>query len=239
MRTPATLTIVALFRICDPHDHDDDDTGVDDTAVEDTGEDGDGAIIVSPDDLQGWENSRDDGGDGGPCAGQPRDGEGALCLSIPDPTDDLSPAYGWSISQDFGRLADLEAVSFDFWRDSTSGAYGHFTPAVVVYVQEPGEDDTTALIWEGAYNGYASYTDSVPEDVWVSDDLSDDHYWQWDDGVVEIYNRGLHDWGYSDEARVVKLGIQLGSGWNASWSGYADLLSVTFAGETTTWNFEP
>ncbi len=230
MRLDISILVLIFGKFCHPDPDDTAETG--ETGGSDT-------VIVTADDPQGWENSRDDEGEGGPCAGQARAGEGSLCLSIPDPTDETSPAYGWSISQDFGLLSDLDAMSFDFWRGAESDAYGHFTPAVVVYVQEPGEDDTTALIWEGAYNGYASYTDSVAEDVWLSDDLSADFFWQYDDGVVEIYNRGLHDWGYSAEARVVKLGIQLGSGWNASWTGYADLLSVTFAGETTTWNFEP
>lgn len=224
MRAEFALPLV-LLRFCDP-------------GPDDTGDDADW-IVVTADDPQGWENTRDDGGDGGPCDGQPREGDGSLCLSIPDPTEDLSPAYGWFIEQDFGLLSDLDAMSFDFWRSADSDAYGHFTPAVIVAVQEPDDEDASYLIWEGAYNGYASYSDSVPEDVWLSDDLSADFFWQWDDGAVEIYNRGLQDWGYSSDARVVSLGIQLGSGWNASWSGYADLLSVDFAGEETTWNFEP
>lgn len=203
----------------------------------DTGEEPDW-IEVTAEDPQGWENTRDTEGDGGPCEGQPREGEGSLCLSIAEPSEGVSPAYAWSISQDFGLLSELDAITFDFYRGADSTSYGHFTPAFIVTVQEPDEEDTTALIWEGAYNGYASYSDSVPEDVWVSEDVGDDCYWQWDGAVVEIYDRGLDDWGYSEDARVVNLAFQLGSGWNGSWGGYADMLSVTFAGETTTWNFE-
>ena len=222
------IILALLTSMCGGH-------GDDDTAV-DTGDDD--AIVVTADDPQGWENSRDTEGDGGPCAGEARAGDGSLCLHIDAPSDGVSPAYTWSIAQDFGLVADFEAASFDFWRSSETTAYGHFTPAIQLEVTE-ADGGVTWLIWEGTYNGFASYSDSVPEDEWVSDDIGGDYWWQWDDGVVEIFNRTVHDWGYSDDARVTGIGVALGSGWNGSFTGYADLLSVTFAGETTTWNFEP
>lgn len=238
MRAVSTTTLLTLFlhRCPDACDHGDDtaDTGADtggDTAEPDW-------IVVTADDPQGWENSRDTEGDGGPCTGAPREGEGSLCLSIGEPTEDASPAYAWSITQDFGLLSDVDGVGFDFYRSSDSTSYGHFAPALILYVEEPADGTTTALIWEAAYNGYLSYSDSVPEDTWVSEDTTTDTYWQWNDGVVEIYDRGLHDWGYSADARVVAIAVQLGSGWNGSWSGYADLVTISVAGERTTWNFE-
>ena len=196
-------------------------------------------IEVTSSDLGGWTNSRDVAGDGGPCADLPRAGAGSLCLAIEGPTDEVSPAYTWTLESELGLLADLDAASVDFYRSASSEAYGHFAPAVWLHVLEPSTGETTWLIWEATYNGYASYTDSVTEDLWFSDEIGSDYWWKYDWSVIEIYNRTPADWGYSADARVVGVSLGLGSGWNASWAGAADLLSLRFAGVMTTWNFEP
>lgn len=194
-----------------------------------------GEVVVTAADPQGWTNHRDTAGDGGPCAGIPRAGSGSLCLAIDAPSSATSPAYGWALERDLGRLSDLEAVSVDLYRASSSTAAAHFAPAVRLFIEEPATGHANSLVWEAAYNGYLS---GFPEDSWQSLDIGDDAWWQYDGAVVEVYDRTLTGWGYSADARVVGVSLQLGSGWDGSWEGYADLLSVRFAGVTTTWNFE-
>lgn len=227
--------LIALVRGCLNPTPDTGDTG--DTA--DTGvacTPSSGAVEVTADSPAGWAETRNEAGSGGLCSTYAYSGCGSLCLSIDTPGE-TSPAYAWSISGDLGALSDLDGLSLAFLRDSATTAYGHFAPAVILYIEE-SDGHQSSLIWEATYNGYASYSDSIPEDTWVYESIIDDNFWQYDGAVVEVFDRDVTEWGYSADARVVAIGLQLGSGWNGSYVGAVDLLTISFAGVATTWDFE-
>ena len=160
----------------------------------------------------------------------------------------------------FGRLADLEELSFEWFRDGRSSAPGLFTPALRVFVWDPDAGPggaTTSFIWEGFYNGYASGNPpSVAVDRWVHANVTRDFFWRvplFVGGVPVapgfcaahptecfVFNRALSDWALGPDTVVIGLSISVGSGWTGSYKAYADLVRLEFAGgKAHTWDFEP
>ncbi len=172
----------------------------------------------------------------------------------PDPTEGIQPWTGG-----FGLLSHLTELSFDWYRDSASGAWSHITPALRVLVWDPDaglNGGTYLLIWEGVYNGYSQPGVGVPVDQWVHADITNDNFWRipiYVDGewvgpgfcsanLLECYQYGneLGDWGFGPSARVVGLSVAVGGGWNGDYHGFIDNVALDFAGQRKRlWNFEP
>lgn len=153
--------------------------------------------------------------------------------------------------RDFGPVGEVETLSFDWYRDSSSTAPQHLTPAVGIHVADDA-GNSWLLKWEGAYNGYPTNGPAAPVDLWVTEDLASANYWripQWVAGEwvgfagcnaagdpfgCFVFTRSLTD-GWLDGYDIVGLEIGIGSGWNGTFLSYADLLTVN----GTTFDFEP
>lgn len=172
-----------------------------------------------------------------------------------DPVSGLTPSHGG-----FGKLSDLDEVSFEWFRDSSSTAWGHLTPAFRVIVHDPDEGprgSTWMLTWEGVYNGYANQPGfSVQMDRWVHADITNDNFWrsplyidgefagrgwcQQNPSECHVYNRGLNGWGFGPNTTIVGLSVAAGSGWVGDYHGFIDLVTLDFRpGNRRTWDFEP
>lgn len=196
-------------------------------------------------------------------------GAGSLEQSLPDPaaappnTAGYAPKTDFQIIQQagFGLLAELDALGFDWYRDSSSTAPGHLTPALRVMVYDPDANDSYLLVWEGVYNGYPSNGPAVPVDTWVTQDVLAGNFWRVPqfidgtfmgistcvDGITDpadptacfVFDRGLDDWGLGPNTLVVGLEVGLGSGWAGSYLSFVDYVRLGFSGSTTLYDFEP
>ncbi|MCB0190170.1 MAG: hypothetical protein KDE31_38120, partial [Caldilineaceae bacterium] len=111
--------------------------------------------VVTPSALDGWTpaNVRTDGSVAIDSE-QPRDGLGSLKFTTDTVTNGQDKAdYEKIWGPIAGRtLGNLSALSFEFYRDSSSTTAVHFAPALrVLYLTPSG--DSGLLIWEPIYNG--------------------------------------------------------------------------------------
>jgi len=230
-----------------------------------------GEVIVTPGASQGWAEANQQGTGASVISGdQPRSGIGSLDQSLSvggsDKTDyeifssDIAYTVGEGISATaggFGLVGSLSATGVDWYRDSSSTAAEHYTPAVRLWVWDPdagGAFGTSyLLIWEGVYNGYPSSGGPVPTDTWVGEDMFGDFYWrvpQFINGVWAgigycnsnptecfVFNNTIGDWGFGANTVVIGVNVGLGSGWDGSYQGYLDNVTLGFS-EPTVWNFE-
>jgi hypothetical protein len=162
-----------------------------------------------------------------------------------------------------GLLSQLSALSYEWYRVSASTASGHYHPSLRIYYDADGDFNTTNdrgyLIFERAYN---PNTSPVPTDQWVLDDVynwngpgQSANLWMTNAGnpsgsVLEIYNRTLQDWlstpnpnpNYpslnSGYAVVYGFSFGVGSGWDGTFLGGVDTVTIGFNGVDTTYNFE-
>lgn len=233
--------------------------------------------IITPGDVSNapgfWHPANErDGGMSAITSDQPdsQTGNGSLDQYLPAPASN-SPKTDFELfSADafdpapagFGLVNDRSAMSFEWYRDSSSSAPAHLTPAFRTYVYDPDWPDGPSsflLVWEGVYNGYPSPT-PVPVDTWVSEDVVSDYFWripQYINGVWKgiggcsgsttasdwsacyVFNNTLDDWTFSSNAVFVGLNVGLGSGWSGSYQGYADFVTLGFtSGDTITYDFE-
>lgn len=160
----------------------------------------------------------------------------------------------------FGRLADLQHLSFEWYRESASTVPGLLTPALRVYVWDPdaGPDGAASVfVWEGVYNGYATFSPpAVATDQWVHADVTEDFFWRVplfahgapvrrsfcseQPSECFVFNRQLSEWNLGPNTVILGLSIAVGSGWDGHFKGYADLVRLDFAhGKSRTWDFEP
>ena len=175
------------------------------------------------------------------------------------PGTSFDQAAGLQAAGGFGLLSDLNTLSFDWWRDSTSTAPSHLTPALRLYVFDPdaGQNGSSYLmIWEGVYNGYPQANGPVPTDQWVSEEISGENFWRiplYLDGLFAgiswcnvpanappcfVFNKGLGDWGLGPNTVVFGVNVGIGSGWAGSYSGFVDLIDLTFPTTGFNWDFE-
>lgn len=197
-------------------------------------------------------------------------GVGSLRQSLPAP-DASSPKSDFEIfssditfvpgeglkttSGGFGALSDLTQLGFDWYRDSSSTAPDHLTPALRLWLwdPDPGTHGTSYLaVWEGIYNGYPVIDGPVPTDTWITEAVANDFFWlipQFVDGVFAgiggctafpcfQFDKTLDSWGLGGSTQVIGVNVGLGSGWDGSYLSYADLVTIGFgANEATVWNF--
>lgn len=179
----------------------------------------------------------------------PHDGNGSVQMSSTDGSGKADYAYYWGFMQ--GRtLGNLDALSYDWYRDGSSTSAAHLQPALRIAYDADGNaattDDRGYLIWEQVYNG------ATPVDQWVSTDAMGGYFWQrqFSPGVtVENYNTTLSQWingprpagsdALSADSAILGIEFGIGSGWSGSFNGFVDDVSFGFAGQgTTTFNFE-
>jgi len=179
----------------------------------------------------------------------PRSGNGSVQMSLTDGSGKADYVYTWGFVG--GRtLGNLDALSFDWYRASTSTANGNLAPALRLSYDADGDAATTTdrgyLIWEQVYNG------ATLSDQWVSSDTLNGNFWQrqFTPGLtVENYDTTLAEWAAGVQpagadllsANTAILGIEfgIGSGWNGTFTGYVDNVTYGFSGQNaTTFNFE-
>lgn len=207
-------------------------------------------VVVTPDDQQGWEeeNIRGDGVSAITSqVGDQAGGDGSLEQSF----SDGSGKTDFRLLDDFGSVEDLVALGFDWYRDGSSTAPAHLTPAVGVFVADDA-GNSWLLKWEGVYNGYPSDGAGAPTDEWVTENLISANFWripQFVDGDFVGFNDGCNaagdpfgcfqfdrslDDAWLEGFNVVGIEIGVGSGWNGTWLSYADLVTIN----DTTFDFE-
>jgi hypothetical protein len=181
----------------------------------------------------------------------PRNGNGSVEMSLTDGSGKADYAYTWGFV-DGRTLGNLDALSYDWFRSGSSGAASHLHPALRLAYDSDGQAGTTNdqgyLIWEQVYNGGGMVTD-----VWNSSDIIGGNFWQRQfspGNTVEDFGMSLNEWingprpgAPADQlsANTAILGIEfgIGSGWNGTFAGFVDTVTVGFEGEDSrTFNFE-
>ena len=179
-------------------------------------------------------------------------------IEILSPDTMLDPEDGLRPTRDgFGKLSDLQTIGLSWYRDGTSTAPPWFVSALRVYVFDPdlGVRGTSyVMVWEAIYNGYAPAPDqSVPTDTWVRSDVTQDFFWRtplFIDGLRApaafcsenptecfVFNRTLSDWDFGPRAVIFGMSIAVGSGWNGSYRGFVDDVTLAFTHGRKNWNF--
>jgi hypothetical protein len=186
---------------------------------------------------------------------QPRNGNGSVEMSLTDGSGKADYVYNWGYVA--GRtLGNLNALSYDWYRDSSSTAAGHLQPALRLTYDADGNPltttDTGYLIFEQVYNT-PSFNNPVPTNQWVSSNIIGANFWmrQFSPGnTVESFDNTLAEWmGGAHPSAVADLlsansailGIEfgIGSGWDGTFRGNVDNVSFGFQGQdATTFNFE-
>lgn len=155
-------------------------------------------------------------------------------------------------------LGNLSSLSYDSYRDSSSGATDHLHPSLRVLFDADGNmgtaDDRGYLVYENTYNGQ-----TTPEDGWQSIDVfnlngagQSANVWMVNFGnvngsVLSVYDRSIQEWiagaftsnypTLSAQTLIYGLSSGIGSGWGA-FEGAVDNITIGFGGESTTYNFE-
>jgi hypothetical protein len=180
---------------------------------------------------------------------QPRSGNGSVAMSSTDASGKADYIYTWGYQAN-RTLGNLDALSFDWYRDAASTTDSRRAPALRLLYDADGDarttDDRGYLIWEQVYNG------ATASGQWVSSDILGDNFWmrKFTPGTT-IENYGITLDGWADGAQpagatllgasTAILGIEfgIGSGWDKTFSGYVDNVTFGFGGEaSTTFNFE-
>ena len=179
----------------------------------------------------------------------PRSGNGSVEMSLTNGSGKADFSYTWGSVA--GRTLDnLNALSFDWYRDGASTAASHLQPAFRLNYDNDGDLTTDAdqgyLIWEQVYNG------PTAQNQWVSSNILDGNFWQRQfapGATVENYDTTLAEWAngprpsnaHQLSANTLIYGIEfgIGSGWNGTFTGFVDNVAFGFAGESVTrFNFE-
>lgn len=197
----------------------------------------------------------------------PRSGNGSVLMFTPTSAKaDIEYYNGSFVSPvSMGKLSDLNALSYDWYRNSSSGADAWLHPAMRIMVDADGDFTTLGdrgyLVFEREYNHGGTGHYAAPTDTWVPNDIynfngvgDSANLWMVNFGnpsgpVLEIFDRNLQDWVNSNNpnsnypslqnAVVYGLSAGLGSGWNGTFTGAVDNITIGFTGsDPTTYNFE-
>jgi uncharacterized protein (DUF2141 family) len=208
------------------------------------------STVVSPTTLNGWAKSDMRGTGVAEITSQKADkngGNGSLNLALSGNSDKA----GFMKSANYGPVNDLSSLSFDWYRDSSSTAAAHFTPAVGIYVSDSSGSNVWLLKWEGVYNGYPVAGPAAPTNVWTPENLLSAKYWRipqvvngsWvgfsgcnqagDPFKCADYTRTLQD-DWLKGFDVVGMDVSVGSGWTGTYNSYVDNIKIN----DTTFNFE-
>lgn len=145
-----------------------------------------------------------------------------------------------------GQLNDLTSLSYEWFRDSASGAASHLHPVIRLNLAN-GLGGFGYLVFERTYNALAT-----PTDTWVSDDVFAGDYRMWSTGNLPNNINGTNGPAQTAAARrlsewitllgdtyyVTAISVGVGSGWG-SFVGAIDNVSWSFDGSPAqTFNFE-
>ncbi len=156
-------------------------------------------------------------------------------------------------------MKDITSIGYEFYRNgAASTVAGHLAPVLRIGVYDPVSGKASMLIWEPAYNGYGA---GVPTDSWVPVDALNGNFWMRAFGApsctYEVYDITLQEWvsGTNDgnpigpvngctpnpvgpSAWVYSINTGIGSGWDGTFDGASDTVTLGFNGVSTTYNFE-
>ncbi len=133
-------------------------------------------------------------------------------------------------------LSDLTAFSYDVYRGSSSTASARYEAALRLYVTDGTHSGY--LVYEGTYNNQAPVVDAftsvnaLPAYLWATGTTID--------GAFSNYNRTAADWAaLYPMMRVYGISTGVGSGWDGSFDGAVDNITIgSRSGGTKTYNFE-
>ena len=224
------------------------------------------AVIVTPAAPDGWApaNVRADATVAITTA-QPRSGNGSLEFT----TNTVTPGQDkadfqklWNATSFPTRtLAGLTALSYEYYRASSSTTANHLAPVLRLYVVDATVGSPTfgkyaLLIWEPVYNGAAP----IPTDQWISQDILNGNFWMFvpggqsiPSGVVQNYNTPLSGWlaggvtgqpgdppPINIDANTLVFGVNVGvgSGWGGTFRGFVDNVTLRWGTDEVHANFE-
>lgn len=170
---------------------------------------------------------------------QPRGGNGSAALTGVDGDSKADLEYYFEAPI---ALSAFGSLSYDWYRDGSSTAPAHLHPVIRLIVGGSTQSGPTGgyLVFERAYNPSVS---PVPTDVWVTDtiDFSTTHLWGTGSlpGAFADFDNTISDWlALVPNLQIFGLSFGIGSGWNGSFTGFVDQVTLSAADQTTTWNFE-
>ncbi len=183
-----------------------------------------------------------------------RNGNGSVEMSLADGSGKADFAYNWGYVSN-RTLGNLDALSYDWFRASSSNAADHLQPALRLVYDADGDAatryDTGYLVWELAYNGRGTL-----ENVWTGSNIIGGNFWMRQfnppgtpGNTVENFGTTLAEWMTNARpgapadvltANSAILGIEfgIGSGWNGSFTGFVDNVTYGFGADAQTFNFE-
>ena len=149
-----------------------------------------------------------------------------------------------------GRFADLQGMSYDWYRASGGSARAGLMPAMRVLLDLDGNLATTGdrggLVFEQAYNGGGN----AAVDTWVSQSIgAASKLWNFGLGLgfeFDIDADGtpydtLAEWqasGRLSNAAILGFSLGIGSGWGGSFDGAVDRVGWTIGNTSASFNFE-
>lgn len=188
----------------------------------------------------------------------PRSGNGSAHLStaasgskadielLPNAAADFLGNWSTGAGASLGRLGDLTALSYEWYRDSSSANNAGQHPVIRLLV-ETASGARGGLVFERAYNGGGA----VPTDAWIFEDVmaynggDGANLWSFQAGMVNFefgYSNSVTDWingvgTINADTLVIGISMGVGSGWGA-FDGAVDNLTIGFNGVNTSYNFE-
>lgn len=196
---------------------------------------------------------------------QPRAGNGSLEFTtntITSGQDKADYEKLWDPANYANRtLAGLTALSYEYYRASSSTTTNHLAPVLRLYVADvttrsPTFGKYALLIWEPVYNGATP----IPTDQWVTQNILNGNFWMFvpggqsiPSGVVQNYNASLSNWlaggvtgqpgdpapiNIDANTRVFGVNVGVGSGWGATFRGFVDNVTLQWGADEVHANFE-
>jgi hypothetical protein len=190
----------------------------------------------------------------------PRSGNGSVYFYTPTTLAKSDIEFRFLDGQSYwGRLRDLEWLSYDWYRDSRSTVAGYIHLPLRIYVANLDSQgrlrDLGYLIYERSMNGFGG---AVPTDTWVTEEVAASNHrfwqnpinggnffdaqplsvWQSDEGYQprEGNRVGVR---YNGDSVVCGVSVGAGTGWNGAFIGAVDNIVLRFRnGVQLHFNFE-
>jgi len=170
----------------------------------------------------------------------PRAGNGSVYLNGTSGASQGGILYFTGSS--LGLLSQLQSVSYDWYRDSSSTNPNVQAPALGIFIDADGNLTTTTdrgyLVFERVYNTPGP----VPTNTWISETINSSTF-LWNttipgylgfasniNSTPYAYDANLSEWqAYFPNAAVIGFNGFFGSGWNGNFSGAVDNIRWQFA----------
>lgn len=156
---------------------------------------------------------------------------------------DTSNPSTYATSAGLGTLGDLTSFSYDWFKDGNSTTSAATAPALRLILSNGGTD-FHFLVFED----YTNKNGTSVSNQWVHDDVtSSSQLWLTHDGGDGTEHLStLADWmsgqgfdtAINANTKVMGISCGVGSGWNGSFNGWADNISIGFNNQVTNYNFE-